>query len=217
MNCVTKGLPFIVLLGVHLASPEVLFGAPDSAPRALLFDEWGKGENGGGEMKEFQSWKSSKGQYTLSYLKADRDRVAFTLVGGTPIDGKSVVLGHGLYGVDVTWIQTSVGEIAIVDHKISGGLNELFVVKPSNPGNWILLYRTPSPIAPNELAMDHCYWRVVSVDADAGSLRLKAAWSFSNMSNSARKSAVTEGVYEIPLFYGFRAGGKVGKTAQPKR
>jgi len=216
MSRVAKRLLFIVLLGIKVSLADFLARA-DSAPSVLLFDEWAKGEDGGGKMKEFKSWKSSSGRYTLSYLKADRDLVAFALVGMPSTDGKPVVLGHGLFGVDVTWIQTSVGEIAIVDHKISGGLNELFVVKPSNRGNWVLLYRTPNPLAPNGLAMDHCYWSVISMDADAGSLRLKAAWSFSNMSNAARKAAVTEGVYEIPLFYGLRVIGRAGESAKPKR
>src|SRR4051794_22121619 len=216
MSRVAKSLTLIVLLGMNLSYAESLAGA-DNASRALLFDEWGAGEDGGGKMKEFKVWKSSSGQYRLSYLKADKDLDAFTLVGGSSIDGRAVVLGHGLYGVDVTWIKTSAGEIAIVDHKIMGGLNELFVVKPSSPVKWLLLYRTPNPLAPNELAMDQCYWSVVSVDPDMGSLRLKGAWSFSNMTNAARKAAVTEKVYEIPLFYGFRAGGRAGEPIKPKR
>jgi len=160
--------------------------AADAKPLAYLFDDWAVGESGGGAMHPFGSWRSPSGDFSILVLKSGEDSDAFILVGRSLTGVKDLVLGYGYRDVDITWLQLSAGEVAVVDHGVSTGLNELFVMRPLGARGWDLIYKTPIPWAPRGLAVDHCYWSIVAVDASLGSLRLKASWTFSSPIPRAR-------------------------------
>lgn len=172
--------------------------------RNCLFDDWAANQTLNGVEHEFAVWQSPNGKYAIRFLKSGEDSDVFVLVGQNLPDGKKTVLGYGLYGVEITWFQTSLGNIAVIDHAISAGFNELFVVMPDGHkgASWRSLYRTPEPFAATRSAISHCYWHVVKLDSDLGSLRLTASWNFSGISNAEAETIKTEGQYDVPLFYG---------------
>ncbi len=192
----------LVLMWLTLVLSGSAFAVDLKTP-AYLFDDWAKGESENEEMRVFATWKSPSGNFAIEFLKSGEDVDVFTLIGKSLTDGQEVVLARGTYSVDIKWIRMNAGEVAVVDHGISNGLNELFVLKPTGAKGWDLIYKTPNRWAPDGLAVDHCYWSVVGVDKDLGSLRLRASWTYSNVSNSAKKKMSTEGTYNIPLFFGF--------------
>jgi hypothetical protein len=156
----------------------------------------------------FSTWISADRKYAISGLgPANPDkRDGFILVARDIAAAKTVVLGYGARGVSVKWFQTKAGDVAIIDHQTDNGMNELFVVLPRRIGKqtlWGLLYRTPDGWGTaNEWTIAHCNWKVIKFDTDLGILRLSGSWDFSNATNEERRKLKTEGVYDIPMFYG---------------
>ena len=180
-------------------------------PQPLLFDDWSKEENEPSALREMASWKSPDKLFTIILLKVDEDAGRFKLIGRQLNNGREVALGYGNNAVNVRWIETKAGAVAVIDHGISSGLNELFVIRPVAAQDWILMYKTPPHWGPDGLAVDHCYWSIVSVDVALGTLSLKAAWTFSNASRSKSKELTTEAEYTVPIYYGFRLKSEVGR------
>ena len=180
---------------------------PANRPPALLFDDWAPAETTEGVTKNFGDWKSPSEKYSIAYLKSGQDQDDFTLVGKNHSDENSTVLCYGNRGAGVTWYGTKMGDIAVIDYTGDPDHNALYVILAPNQKektSWTLLYSTPAL----DLGADHfvelCYWSVLKVDPNMGSIRLKASWNYSDVTNAQRKTLKTEGIYNVPLFYGYK-------------
>jgi hypothetical protein len=195
---------FLAVFACAVTTPSSKASADDNSP-AYLFDERPPGYPTNQATNMIKSWPSKSRHYTLSMLKANHVD-GFALVARSGADKKGTVLGYGGEGLDVKWYSSTAGEIAIVDHQVYIGFNEIYVVKPSLASGrvvWELLFRTPdSRFTANDWTIAHCYWEVVRLDLDLGSIRLKGGWDFSNTTNEQRKNLNTEATYDVPLFYG---------------
>jgi hypothetical protein len=176
--------------------------------RAVLFDYWAKDESTNGMTNVFAAWRSPSGEFSITFLKSGQDSSACILVGqnGKVADQSVTILGYGLFGADVKWFATKAGEMAVINNQTDNGANEILVVMPKRTKKgvaWSLLYRTPESLAADHLTVAHCYWSLVKLDPNLGSMRLKASWDYSDVTNDQRRKMKTEGVYDIPLFYGY--------------
>ena len=198
--------PFLILsIALVAASFSTHAESPVRQP-ATVFDDWAPGEKTDGVTRNFASWKSPSGKFSITYLTAKQDPDDFILVGENTADGSHTVLGYGTRGADVKWFKTKMGDLAVVDYNSDAGLNELFVLKPSTGKKdaWALLYRTPSLGLGAGYCVEQCYWTLVKLDPDLGTMKLKASWCYSDATNAQRKTMKTEGVYDVPLFYGYK-------------
>jgi len=175
---------------------------------AALFDEWAPNQRESEVNREFGVWRSPSRVFVLRCLKSHQDSDVFLLVASHEGTKAITNLGYGIGTIDVTWLQTSAGEIAVLDHRKGPGLNEILVLRPNNVRgkvSWVLAYKTPrfSETA-GGLTVAHCYWTLLSSDGKLGSIRLKASWEFSDAVEAASRKPVTQGLYEIPIFYGMK-------------
>jgi hypothetical protein len=210
---ITVGL--IYALSLLTGLPKIIAQATNREP-AALFDQWSIDQSTNGVTNVFASWRSPSGEHCISLLKSIQDDGPFVLLGynkSAPGDRPSV-LGYGMCGAEVRWFSTAAGEIAIIDNQIDNGKNELLVVVPRQArkrGVWSLVYRTPEGLTVKQLTVAHCYWRVVRFDPSSGNLRLEASWDYSNTTHAQRQKMRTDGVYDIPIFYGYRTSARKSK------
>jgi hypothetical protein len=179
---------------------------PAARKPAVLFDDWPPGPNHDDLAQIFGSWASSDKGFVITSQKSGRDSDALVLIGRTAKVRNEVVLGYGLRAVDVKWFETKAGSVAVVNHFIDNGINELFVLMPRMIGrstSWDLLYKTPSRSAAGSLTVAHCYWTLIRLDPELGIMQLKGAWDFSEPPRVMGKKILSEATYRVPLFYGF--------------
>jgi hypothetical protein len=172
---------------------------------ASLFDHWAIGEKSIGVTNTFGVWDSFDRRFRIICLKATRDSDPFILVHCDLKGQNRYVLGYGLRGADIKWVNTQIGEIAIVDNQVDNGINEIFVLFPPLNGansenkEWKLLYRTPE-LSAAYLTVFHCYWTIKKIDPDLGTMELNGFWEFSELSNKSR--VLKPVTFNIPLFFG---------------
>jgi hypothetical protein len=198
-----------LLIGVLLLLAGFSETATQAANRqpASIFDYWATDQSTNGVTNVFGVWRSPSGEYSITLLKSKQDEDAFILVGRSGLNGNGSVLGYGMFGADVKWFATKAGEIAVIDNQIDNGKNEILVVMPQRTKKgvaWSLLYRTPEGLSADHLTVAHCNWSLVKLDPSFGSIRLKASWDYSDATNAQRQKMKTEGVYDIPIFYGYK-------------
>ena len=204
-----KGTLSAFLVGCFFFGGPSVYAGDESLrhPVAVFFDDWAPSQSAAGINVPFASLKSPSGKYSISWLgtrnKAGDD---FVLIGTDKTNGQKTILGYGSRGADVHWYTTRAGEIAVVDNQTDNATNELFVLlaeQRKGQDTWTLLYRTPE-MRSFPHVVENLNWTLLEFDTAMGTLRLKAEWSYSDITNAERKRFKTDGVYTVPLFYGYR-------------
>jgi len=199
----------IILLTCAISILFSNFAIGETDTKKVFFDDWSKDEDRGMAMHEYGQWTSPSGDFSIQYLKPNEDADMFIIKGKNNKNGNQFILGYGYRSADIKWIKINGSEVAIVDHGITTGINELLIVRPFPANDWDLIYKTPPLWGRQNLSIDHCYWTFLDIDEPSGTIRLKVAWTFSNITNDEKLNMSTERIFKIPLFY-------TGKPKDPR-